>query len=96
MSATVSTRNSSRLTVEAHTKSTEVAELVDWTLTAEDIVTTGDADGNSALDAPMSGRTVRGKSRSLEREDLVRSELLLIECLLLLLQHLDLLLNGDL
>jgi len=62
----------------------------------EDIVATAEADRNSALDAPVGGRTVRGKSRSLEREDLVRSELLLIKCLLLLLQHLDLLLNGDL
>jgi len=53
-------------------------------------------DGNGALDAPMSGRTARNEPRGLQRENLIRSELLLIKCLLLLLQRFDLLLDGDL
>ena len=53
-------------------------------------------DGNGALDASMSGRAARSEPRSLQRENLIRSELLLIKCLLLLLQRFDLLLDGDL
>ena len=96
MSATVSARNSSGLTVETHTKSAEVAERVDRALSAEDITSTGKANRNSALNTPVSGRAVRSESRGLQREDLIRSELLLIKCLLLVLQRFDLLLNGDL
>ena len=96
VSATVSARNSSGLTVEAHTKSAEVAERVDRVLSAKDIVSTREANGNSTLNTPMSRRAVRSESGSLHREDLIGSELLLIKCLLLLLQCFDLLLNGDL
>ncbi len=42
----------------------------------------------------MCAPTGRGKTGGLEREDLVRSELLLIQSLLLLLQSLNLVLNG--
>jgi len=94
VSATMSTRDPSSLTVEAHTKSTEVSELADRVLSTERIV--GVRDGNRALDASMSGRTARSETRSLQRENLIRSELLLIKCLLLLLQRFDLLLDGDL
>jgi hypothetical protein len=45
VSATVSTRNSSSLTVKAHTKSTEVAELAHWVLSTKDIVATGTPTG---------------------------------------------------
>ena len=92
VSTTVSTRDSRSLTVEAHTKSTEVAKLAHRILSTERVV----LDGDGTLDAPMSRRTTRGETRSLQRENLIRSELLLIKRLLLLLQRFDLLLDGDL
>jgi len=94
VSAAMSTGYSGGLAVKAHTKPTEVAELVDRTLSTERIVGIGDRNG--ALDAPMSGRTARSEARSLQRKNLIRSELLLIKCLLLLLQRFDLFLDGDL
>lgn len=94
VSAAVSARDPGGLTVKAHAKPTKVAGLV--LANAKDIVASGDANGNCALNTPMSGRTIRSESRGLKREDLIRSKLLLIKCLLLLLQGLDLLLNGDL
>ena len=91
MPATMSTRDSSGLTVETHTKPTEVAELANLILGERIVV-----DGNSTLDTPMSGRTTRSKPWGLQRENLVRGELLLVKRLLLLLQRFDLLLDGDL
>lgn len=44
----------------------------------------------------MNRRAIRSEPRGLQGEDLVRSELLLVKCLLLLLQRFDLFLNGDL
>ena len=97
VSAAMPTRNSSSLTVKAHTKPTKVAKLTHLVLdSAKDIVATGDANGNGALNTPMSQLTVRSEARGLERENLIRSKLLLIKCLLLLLQCFDLLLKGDL
>ena len=99
VSAAMSTRDSRCLTIKAHAEPTEgakVAKLAHWARCAKDIVSTGEANGNGALDTSMSGRTIRSEARSLHGENLIRSELLLIKCLLLLLQSFDLLLNGDL
>lgn len=97
MSTAVSTRNSGSLAVKAHSKPAQVTQLARWVLgNAKDIVPTGDSNGYGTLDTPMSGRTIRSEARSLERENLIRSKLLLIKRLLLLLQCFDLLLDSDL
>lgn len=49
----------------------------------------------SALDAPMSAAGWYNAG-SLERQNLIRSKLLLVQCLLLLLQSFDLILKGNL
>ena len=87
VSAAMSARNSGSLAVKAHTKPAKIAELAHLVLAGTKyIVAAGDANRNGALNASVSGRTVRGKARGLERKDLIGSKLLLIKCLLLLLQ----------
>ena len=94
VAATVTTRDTLRLAVEtyAHTCETE--------LTHQALLSgsggTGHAHGCGTLHAAMAARARRSKSRRLERQDLVRRELLLVQGSLLPLKSLDLLLNGDL
>ena len=94
VAATVATRNALRLTVEAdaHACKTE--------LTHQTLLSCGGRTGHahrcSALHAAMAASARRSKSRRLERQDLVRRELLLVQGSLLTLKSLDLLLNGDL
>ena len=94
VTAPMTTRNALRLAIKTHSE-TEVGKLAHRVLHCE---VGGDASAhwNGALHATVSSATSWSQTRGLEREDLVLSELLLVERLLLLLQGLDLGLNSDL
>jgi hypothetical protein len=98
VSPAVTARNTLRLAIETKTKGTQTTKLTHSSLrcTKKVQVTACHAYRSSALDTPVRRRSVRSKSWSLERQNLVRSKLLLIESLLLLLQRLDLVLQSNL
>jgi hypothetical protein len=87
----MATRDALRLTIKANTHGTET-ELTDETLAAG---RGGHAHRCRALNAAVAS-TVRNKTRGLEREHLIRRELLLVEGLLLTLKRFNLILYGDL
>lgn len=94
VSPTMASRNTLRLTIKSETKTAQIPKLTHGLLASE--VRTTYSHRNSALDTPVRCYSARCKSRSLERQHLIRSKLLLIKSLLLLLQRLDLVLKSDL
>ena len=94
VATTVTARYALGLTVEAdaHACKTE--------LTHQTLLSCGGRTGHahrcSALHAAMAARARRSKAWRLERQNLVRGELLLVKSGLLTLKGLDLLLNGNL
>jgi len=78
------------LSVEAHHPKVAILSLT-WSI----VIETAGAHWNSALDSSMD-TSVGSKAWSLVRENLVGSQLLLIQCLLLVLKSFDLLLESNL
>lgn len=91
----MATGDARRLAIQTHTEVAEAAELTHSGLRAAERV---DAHTHrySAVYTAMDIGTSRSKSGGLERKNLVRGELLLVERLLLLLQSLNLSLESDL
>ena len=90
----VAARDAGRLAVQTHTEVSKVAELAHSSLRAAE--RHAHTHGHSAMDTSMDIGTPWGKPGSLERQNLVRGELLLVKRGLLLLQGLDLVLKSDL
>lgn len=94
VASAMATRNALRLSIETHVvHSAEVAELAHGGLRSSESTLIGHR--HSTLN-PSVRASVRGKAGSLIRQDLVRSQLLLIKSLLLLLKGFDLTLESDL
>lgn len=96
MAPTVSARDRRRLAIEAHAQAAKTAELAHSCLrTTEAVKTHAHRRDSSAVHTTVDV-AARRKTGRLEGKHLVRSKLLLVESLLLLLQRLDLVLDGDL
>lgn len=88
------TRHALALTVKAKIQAIEIPELAHRMLHIAEGGGVG-AHWYGTLHAPMSASSWY-YARSLERQDLIRSKLLLIQCLLLLLQSFNLILKSNL
>lgn len=91
----VAARNAACLSVQTHAHSVELSELTHGGLRAGERAD-AHSERQGALHATVNCTARRCQTGRLEREDLIRRELLLIEGLLLLLESLNLILNRDL
>ena len=90
----MATRDALRLPIQTHVKA-HITELTHWVLHGEIRVHPA-TNRSSTLYAAVRSSTSWGQTRSLEGQDLVGCQLLLIQCLLLLLKGFNLILEGDL
>ena len=90
----MSTGDRRRLSVKAHSQTADIAKLAHGALLSAESVD-AHAHGDGAVDTTVY-IAARSEARGLEGEHLVRCELLLVESLLLLLQSLNLILDGNL
>lgn len=95
VSSTVASRNALGLTIEAQVQASEITKLTHRVLKTTKSSTSPRTHWNCALNTTVKISVWR-KSRRLERQNLIRRKLLLVESLLLLLQGINLILKSNL